>query len=246
MSNRVLTLNTWQEKGPWQDRWEIILRGLQKEKPDIAAFQEVFNEGWSLQCQERTGYPFRVFPKEPGGLMILTRYPVKESGCLTMKTQSPTEDYLRYALYAALEIEGRKVAFFNTHLSWKLDEGEVRMGQVEELLQFIHDKTGNGPVFVTGDFNAPPGTTEIKKMMLKGGFVDLFGALHPKDSGLTWNNKNPFTAGSSVKMPDRRIDFIFMRGIPITQVNSVKLVLTESEQGIYASDHFGVIAEVSI
>ncbi len=239
---KILTLNTWQERGPWEKRWGIILKGLAQYQPDVAAFQEVFNQNWARVIQERAGYDHLVFPEEPGGLMLLSRFPVEESACLTMKKQSPTEDYFRYALYAGLQAGGQRIAFFNTHLSWRLDEGPIREAQAEELLDFMAEKSQGQPAFAMGDFNAPPNTAEIRKVMLEGGLVDLFGALHPKDPGLTWNNSNPFAAGSSVKMPDRRIDYIFMRGLPISRLASVEMVYTQPEQGIYASDHFGLLA----
>ncbi len=243
---KILTLNTWQEKGPWKERWNIILKGLEEHRPDIAAFQEVFNRDWAEEVRARAGYEHLIFPAEPGGEIILSRFPVEQSECLTMKTKSPTEDYKRYALYVKLSAAGQSVHVFNTHLSWRLDEGEVRKKQVEELRHFIRLKARKGTALVAGDFNAPPETLEIHKLMLEAGFMDLFGVMHPKDPGLTWNNVNPSTAGSSVKMPDRRIDYIFARGIKIPKLKSVTLVYTQPAPHLYASDHFGVLAEMNM
>lgn len=243
---KILTLNTWQERGPWKERWEIIFECLREFAPDIVAFQEVFNRTWAEEVQRRAGYPFLVFPEEPGGLMFLSRYPVKDSACLTMAAQAPSEEYKRYALYARLEADSREVAVFNTHLSWRTPETEIRQAQVGELLDFVRSRAGKMPNFATGDFNASPDTKEIYRMMLEGGFIDLYGVKNPADPGLTWDNRNPFAAGSSIKMPDRRIDFIFMQGVSITKVGSVQRVLTEPVNGIYASDHFGVLVEISL
>ena len=241
---KILTLNTWQERGPWQKRWDIILKGLEEHSPDIAAFQEVFNRDWAKELQVRSGYEHLIFPEEPGGEMLLSRFPPEESECLTMKTKSPTEDYDRYALYAKFSVAGRSTHIFNTHLSWRLEEGDIRKRQVEELGHFIRAKAGREAAFVVGDFNAPPESLEIQKMMLESGFMDLFNVMHPKDPGLTWNNMNPFTVGSSVKMPDRRIDYIFVRGISMPKLQSAELVYTQPVEGLYASDHFGVLAAV--
>lgn len=244
---KILTLNTWQKKGPWKERWEIIFQGLQQHRPDVAAFQEVFNRDWAEDVKRRSGFEYLVFPEEePAGLMLLSRFPVREWEYMTLATQSPTEEYRRYALYAKLEAEGGKgLSFFNTHLSWRLDEGEVRKLQAGELLEFIRRRADKGIVFVAGDFNAPPQTPEIHRMMLESGFIDLFGVKNPGEPGLTWKNSNPFAAGSSVLMPDRRIDYIFMQGISITKVSSVQVVFTEPVNGIFASDHFGVLAEIT-
>lgn len=244
---KILTLNTWQERGPWRERWDIIFEGLKSYQPDAAAFQEVFNPEWARQVQKRSGFPFLVFGDEPSGLMFLSKYPVRKWECLTMKTQSPTEEYKRYALFAELDIDGILAAVFNTHLSWKLDEGQVREKQVEELLGFINKKSGPAWCAVMGDFNSVPQSPEVTKMNVEGGFQDAFGGLHPNRPGNTWDNRNSFAAGSSIYMPERRIDFIFWK--PAAKrpesfnLRTADMVFTETRGGIFASDHFGVIAE---
>src|SRR3989338_7816751 len=113
---KILTLNTWQERGPWKKRWEIILKGLQDFAPDIVAFQEVFSRDWAEEVKHRAGFDSLVFPEQPGGLVLLSRFPVVERECRTLATQSPTEDYKRYVLYAKLETDSQSFAVFNTHL----------------------------------------------------------------------------------------------------------------------------------
>lgn len=241
---KILTLNTWQEKGPWQDRWKLIVQGIHKMKPDIIGFQEVFNEAWAKEIQKLTHYSSLVFPKEPGGEMFLSQYPVLETDCLVMKTQSPTEDYLRYALYARFKTPAGPLALFNTHLSWKIPESEIRQAQVQELLEFMDRKRKEDSAFVMGDFNASPNLPEIHQMGWHG-WTDLYEEKHPLNPGITWNNRNPFTAGSSIKMPNRRIDYIWMKDPHEKfEIESIDLVFDEPEGGIYASDHMGVLAEL--
>jgi endonuclease/exonuclease/phosphatase family metal-dependent hydrolase len=243
---KILTLNTWNVQGPWQQRWEIIFEALERIRPDIAAFQEVQKGDWAGEIQRRSGFEHMVFPEEPGGLMFLSRFPIQEWECLTLKTQSATEEYKRYALYARLDMGAQSLSVFDTHLSWRLPEGKTRERQVGELLDFIKRRTAKGLVLAMGDFNAPPDTKEIRKMMLEGGFIDLFGVKHPGKPGLTWDNMNPFAAGSSEPLPNRRIDYIFMQGLSITKVAAVDVVLTKPKNGIFASDHFGVLAELNL
>ncbi len=264
---KILTLNTWQERGPWKDRWEVIFEGLRQYQPDIIGIQEVFNREWAARVQIRTGYPTLVFPPEHSGLMLLAKFPAVESSCLTMKTKSPTEDYLRYALYAKLKIKDKTLAIFNTHLSWQLDEGALRQKQVDELIEFTDEKAAASEGVALGDFNALPETAEIKKMNVLGKWVDTFAALHPccarsatrrgrsnshddlhparSCAHWTWDNRNPYAASSFHKMPDRRIDYIFMRNQRhfLGRLTDVKLVYTEPDaEGVYATDHFGVLA----
>lgn len=244
---KILTLNTWQEKGPWQDRWEVIFKGLEDYDPDLVCFQEVFNSQWAKELKERAGFPYLFFPAEPSGLMVLSQFPILKDGCLTMKTQSPTEDYKRYALFIEIEAQNSRLAVFNTHLSWRLDEGKIREKQVEELLNFIDENTDRHEILVTGDFNAPPETPELELMRTQGSFRDVYALLHEGQGSqrYTWDNENPYAREPRVLMPDRRIDYIFSRNSStlLSHLSSVEIVFTEpAGGGIYASDHYGVLA----
>lgn len=242
---KLLTLNTWQERGPWQTRWKLIFKGLRRHQPDIVFFQEVFNRGWAHQIRSRAGYRYMVFPNQPGGLMLLSRYPVLHSEGQVYTTQSPTEDYERYALFAKIKIADRIYGCFNTHLSWKTPETRIRQKQTRELLALIRRKAKGLPVFAAGDFNAPPETPEIEIMRREGRLQDLYQTRRQTDLGLTWDNRNPYAAGSSVRMADRRIDYLWMRDSgQKLRVRRVKVVLDKPLAGVYPSDHYGVLAEL--
>jgi beta-glucosidase len=242
---KILTLNTWQECGPWLKRWEVIFEGLERHNPDLVGFQEVFNPDWAKTVVKRAGFPYMVFPRDPSGLMVLSRFPILEWDSYTMTAKSQTENYLRYALFVSLQIAKNRLAVFNTHLSWKLDDGRIRESQVAELLAFIQRKTAGLETIVVGDFNAPPGTPEIKKMTAEAGFVDTFDWLYPGHAGITWDNVNPFAGGSRHPLPDRRIDYIFIRDAShvLKDLESVQVIFDNpNSEGVFASDHFGLLA----
>ena len=48
---KILTLNTWQERGPWQLRWKVISQGIAEYQPDLIGFQEVFNPDWAQEVK---------------------------------------------------------------------------------------------------------------------------------------------------------------------------------------------------
>ncbi len=256
---KILSLNTWQEKGPWRERWEIAFKEIREFDADIIAFQEVFSEDWSWEIAKRAGYPSRVFGDPASGLLLVSKYPVKRSECLTMKTQSPTEEYRRYVLFAEFEVpassylsplrrgqdKGRSIAFFNTHLSWRVAESEVRLKQVRELIAFAEKRAPGMTAFAAGDFNSSPETPEIREM-LSAGWRDTFDDLSPGAGDLTWDNKNPYAAGASVFLPDRRIDYVFMKPGPAAIApESCRVVLKQpNENGVYASDHYGVLLDL--
>ncbi len=105
-----------------------------------------------------------------------------------------------------------------------------------------------------GDFNAEPDSTEIRFLRglhAIGGvstyLADCFGLLG-EGRGVTFDpTRNPFAAPTHE--PPRRIDYVFVRG-PDRQVRgkplSARVVIDEVESGVCATDHYGVLAEVSM
>ncbi len=245
---KILTLNTWQDRGPWRARWELIFRGLKTCDADIVGLQEVFDMDWAREIRERSGYPYLVVSGEHSGLIFLSRFKLIEQECLVMKTKSPSEDYFRYIFYVLVDAGGKKIALFNTHLSWKADENEARMKQTLELAEFVQKKGGDLPVVLLGDLNAGPETPSATYLRETLKWCDTFGAKNLGDPGLTWDYTNPYAKAAGEKMAERRIDYIFIReqaGI-FKKILSSRLVLNEpSVEGVYPSDHFGVMTEFS-
>ncbi|MFA6600668.1 MAG: endonuclease/exonuclease/phosphatase family protein [Candidatus Omnitrophota bacterium] len=243
---KILTLNTWQKRGPWQERWQVLLEGLAHLRPDIVGFQELFDSGWAETVRRAAGYPHLVFSNEKAGLVFLSRYPVLRSSCLVMKTQAPSEEYLRYSLFAEVDAGGKPLALFNTHLSWRPEEGPIREAQAAELLADADLKADGRETLAMGDFNAAPGTPEINRMTHGGGFADIYGCAHPGDPGITWDNAHPYVQMASTVLPDRRIDFLFARNRRALLGNLVsarRVYLEPDSRGIFATDHYGVLAE---
>jgi endonuclease/exonuclease/phosphatase family metal-dependent hydrolase len=147
------------------------------------------------------------------------------------------------------------VPFFVTHLNWKLHEGHVRQGQV----RFVTDTVARlapisgFPPIVVGDFNAEPDSDEIRFMRGLTGlggkcvyFADCFGVAGDGSAGTTFARRNPFAA--PLREPDRRIDYVFVRGPDERQRGeplSARVCFDEPIAGVFPSDHFGVIATIS-
>jgi len=243
---KILTLNTWQERGPWHDRWERIFCGLAKHQADIVGFQEVFNMDWAEEIHKRSGYPYLAISGKHSGLIFLSKFKPVEQECLVMKTKSPTEDYLRYIFYIRVDTGKEKIAVFNTHLSWKADENEIRLKQTLELEAFVQKKAGNLPMVLLGDLNAGPDASSVTYLRETLGWCDTFEAKNPGDPGLTWNYRNPYAEAEREKMAERRIDYIFIREQmgPFKKIQSSNIVFDKpSDNGVYPSDHFGVMTE---
>lgn len=242
---KILTLNTWQECGSWEERWGVIFEGLARYKPDIAGFQEMFNSSWAEEVQKRTRYSTLLFPKENCGQALYTHFPVKSSGIIPL-FKSQLEEYFRYVLWAELDVKGHPLFVFNTHFSWRPEDVEARKHQAGELMSLLQEKAGDGEVIVMGDLNAARHSLEIKGFVEQGRFRDLLFERHPADSNYTWDNRNPYVAGGEHKLPDRRIDFILTRGSGplLKDMVACDLVFNHpNSKGVLASDHYGILAE---
>ncbi|HOE68129.1 MAG TPA: endonuclease/exonuclease/phosphatase family protein [Candidatus Omnitrophota bacterium] len=242
---KILTLNTWQERGPWKERWELIFRGLKDYDPDIVGFQEVFNMDWAAEIQKRSGYPFLAVSGEHSGLVFLSRFRPVEQSCLIYRTKSPNEDYLRYGFYVRVEAPSGPVPLFNTHLSWQASDHAIRMSQVLELVEFIKLKAGTRPSAVMGDFNTAPDTLPVVFLRDSQMWTDTYAAANPGEAGLTWDYRNPYAAMERDKMAERRIDFVFVteREGAFAKIKTSKVVFDAPGGNIWPSDHFGVMTE---
>jgi endonuclease/exonuclease/phosphatase family metal-dependent hydrolase len=108
-----------------------------------------------------------------------------------------------------------------------------------------------------GDLNARPESDEIRWLCglttLAGRRVhyqDAWSRVRPNEPGWTWVADNPHTAALAFLEPDRRLDYIFVtprrrdgRGV----IHDCRIVLDRpSADGVYPSDHFGVMAEIQV
>jgi endonuclease/exonuclease/phosphatase family metal-dependent hydrolase len=242
---KIVTFNTWQECGPWQERWEVAFKELEKLRPDFACFQELFNPDFALEVQKRLGFSALLFPKEHAGLVVYANQPALSWGVVQL-AQSPLEEYGRYALWSEFEVKGVRLLLVNTHLSWKLEDGESRVKQADDLLRLVEKQGKETETLLCGDLNAPPHTLEIRRLLWDGKFRDVFHRLHQLEEKYTWDNRNPYAGGAHHKMPDRRIDYILARNWERILGNPTfcDLVFTKpNAKGVFASDHFGVLTE---
>jgi endonuclease/exonuclease/phosphatase family metal-dependent hydrolase len=210
------------------------------------------------------------FPGHPGGeegLAILSRHPIREHRITALPEARPTE--ARILLSARLETAAGPIWCHTTHLHYRLDDGVAREHQVvaiDEVIRGIAAETDDagarrwdGPQLLCGDFNAGPEHDEIRFLRglttLSGRrthYQDAWLRRNPgarADEGVTWSSENEQTRPLRSLDIDRRIDYVFVtsrRKDGRGTVHDARVVLDEREQGICASDHYGVLADVQI
>jgi endonuclease/exonuclease/phosphatase family metal-dependent hydrolase len=260
---RVLTLNIWNRFGPWDERLTVIRDGIREMSPDLVGLQEVVEVPGITQADaigEGLGYhaAYGLASSYGEGISLgnaaLSRWPIRTSQVFPLPNGGTDES--RSLLFAEIDSPYGVIPFFVTHLNWKLHEGVVREEQVQQIARRVKDCApvdGLPPVLV-GDFNAQPEASEIRFLRglqsLNGKsvyFADCFEQAG-EGPGVTFDGIRNKFAEQYHEHP-RRIDYVFVRG-PDKKVRgkplAAKVVYDEPTGGVFASDHFGVLAEISI
>jgi len=260
---RVVTLNIWNRLGPWEERLAVIREGLRELDPDLVGLQEVIDVAGRTQADEiAEGLGFHttygVATSYGAGITmgnaVLSRWPIAATRVYPLPACGTDER--RSLVVAEITSPHGKIPFFVTHLNWKLHESAVREQQVQEVAERVKAEApidGLPPILV-GDFNAQPEAAEIrflKGLQSLGGksvyFADCFEQTG-EGLGVTFDGTRNKFAEQYHEHP-RRIDYVFVRG-PDKQVRGKprlsRVVFDEPRNGVFATDHFGVMAEISI
>ncbi|MDQ6630502.1 MAG: endonuclease/exonuclease/phosphatase family protein, partial [Verrucomicrobiota bacterium] len=232
---RVMTYNIHHAEGidgliDTQRIADLILQ----QNADIVGLQEVDRgttrvSGRDLiaELAQKTGMSF-VFSNnlsfEGGqyGNAILTKFPIKFRDHRLLPNVGSSEQ--RGWLKAAVEVNGKNISFWTTHLAVVADDTE-RLMCVTNFNNWLTNETV--PVIFCGDFNAVPNSATHSLMAQK--WNDLWTQI---------GSGNGYTI--PVPVPNRRIDFFWSnKG---ASLRPVKASVPFSQ----ASDHFPVVAEVTL
>jgi endonuclease/exonuclease/phosphatase family metal-dependent hydrolase len=279
-TQRIATLNIWNKSGPWAERLALIRKQVLELSPDILGLQEVLrlipdeqnppapapNNDQASEIAEGLGYnvAYGVAADYAGGLKfgnaLLTRYKILDSR--TFRLPGADSGETRSLLYALLETPWGRQPVFVTHLNWKLHHGVVRVKQVvyaaERIFVLAPVEADFLPPVLMGDFNADPSADEIR--YLKGQhvidgrslyFADVWDYAEPASPGYTYARDNAYALKNGE--PNRRIDYIFVRG-PDRQMRgeplNVRLAFDQSVPGsegaLWPSDHYGVVCDLTM
>lgn len=261
---RVVSLNIWNNQGPWPERLRLIRKELPALDAHLVGLQEVLHldpgttPDQAQAIGDGLGY-YTAFASAwhiGGGLQfgnaLLSRFPIVAAQSFLLPVEEGDES--RCLLYCSVDAPCGRVPVFVTHLSWQLHRSDVRQQQVASITARIKElaPVDGFPPLLMGDFNAEPDSDEIR--YLRGYhsrlgrsvyFADCFAAAGDGSPGYTFARENPFALRAHE--PNRRLDYIFVRG-PDRALRgeplSAKRCFTSAEDGVFPSDHYGVFAEI--
>lgn len=221
---------------------ERIARVIARYNPDVVALQELdvgrsrtLGMDQAHMIAHKLEMDFHFHPslqleEEQYGNAVLSRHPMRlvQAGALpALRLGGLFEP--RGALWVSITIDHHEIQLFNTHLGLTSRE---RLLQTEALLgaEWIGHPDCVPPIILCGDVNAPPGSSEYRRLC--GVLRDSQTALISHKPKNTWLGRYPL----------RRIDYIFV-GANIA-VRSIAVPLTELTR--VASDHVPLIMEMGV
>jgi endonuclease/exonuclease/phosphatase family metal-dependent hydrolase len=212
------------------------------------------------------GYPFpqEVWPDETMrfGSAILSRWPIEQHELLPLPVDDSDAADLNanYKLqFDLLHARTAGVDVFSTHLAPPPMQAYHRLRQVLFIDDRIRDRVDPAstlPPILCGDFNAEPESDEMRFLTATAAvegrtvyFQDAWKVAGPiGDPGWTQDPAgNPIYA--SMGLPRKRIDFVLV-GDPFGRkgaglVQHCELAFHEPITGIVASDHYGLVADIT-
>jgi endonuclease/exonuclease/phosphatase family metal-dependent hydrolase len=270
---RVVTQNVWARRGDWSARQRVLSSGFARLEPDLVALQETVVLEGDDQAREILGPEFHVVHSrirgEDGiGISTASRWPILKARELDLRLRPNTATGTApTALLVEIDVPGvGSVVFVNHIRSWQPRLAADRERQAVMLADALDrypvpeeaaaaGKHGLPHVIVAGDMDADPASTSIRfwtgRHAIDGRSVcyrDAWEATHGSAAGETFTPDNPLMQDPD--WPFRRIDYILVRcadhGGPTLLITGADRLFDQPEGGVWASDHFGVWADLSL
>jgi endonuclease/exonuclease/phosphatase family metal-dependent hydrolase len=252
-------MNLWGIRGDWDARRAVLIEGLRDLRPDLVAFQESIVTADYDQVTDLLGPEVTVAhhsTREPDGqgISIASRWPLERVEELDLQVTPRTADFACTTLLTQMDVpDGIGSLLFVNHLpNWQPDFELERELQTVPVARRIAELVSGREMHVVlaGDLDAVPDAATIRfwrgLQSLDGMSVyyrDVWDVAHGGQGGETLSDRNALRTPKG----DRRIDYIFMRSThegPTLEIVDASLAFDEPRDGVWASDHFGVIADL--
>jgi endonuclease/exonuclease/phosphatase family metal-dependent hydrolase len=240
---RVATLNLRNTADRWPARRGLLVRQLVALAPDVIAVQEVRmvpdQARWVTAAVARASAGRLVYrayrrPKmgAPGlweGIGVLSRLPVVSTAWLDLRADA------RVAQRVTVRTAEGTLDVYNAHLG--LGGEALRSAQAQRLLDWI-DGRRRAPAVLLGDLNARPGspTIELLSGRLRSAHVAVHGCEPPRTV------PTPLRVGAAGA--GSVLDYVFVNDL--VEVSDARLAFDEVDGPLCASDHYGLVADVTL
>ncbi|MCW3061535.1 MAG: hypothetical protein JWQ02_3356 [Capsulimonas sp.] len=249
----VATINIRHDADRWEERRPLLSERLIRLWPDVIALQEValgIEQAAILQSDlnsdARTAAYAAYVERKTGeapieGIGCLTRLPVLRS------TRIELPGGWRIAQALDLQLGDAVVCVVNTHLhNEPADSEEIRAKQSAAIMDFIEREAQRAPGthwVLLGDFNATPDSETVHRVLQT--LVSVYPVIHGAEPQYTY--PTPLVEDYNDPASYHCIDYIFTS--PSIHVHDVRLICDEpspDDPTLYPSDHYGLLATISI
>jgi endonuclease/exonuclease/phosphatase family metal-dependent hydrolase len=274
MHVRIVTLNVWNTEGD-AGRLQVINRELARLNPDLIAFQEVVQDqkiksldillsGLNLQQTHQVDLQRLAppFAERYGGSAVATRWPHRPLEAMDLRLPDAA-DVPWATLAVAVSIPGEgELLFIAATAAWRFSAEAARERQAVAVTDLDARHRFALPTLIAGDFNARPDSSSIRyltgQQSLNGRSVSYHDAwsIAGKGPGYTWTVDNPNAKHGAEEIVKQsgfkaRFDYLFVGGWDAhpkshARVRSAALAFDQPIDGIWASDHFGLVVDLDI
>jgi endonuclease/exonuclease/phosphatase family metal-dependent hydrolase len=267
---RVGTLNLWHDELDVMQRLEAAAKWVQDSAIDVLCVQEACEHdgrptsevladlaGMAVATQTRRGDDVVAT-----GVLLTESINalVGGSGLLNIGGQSPL------AAWCSIEGATRRLPVMSAHLCWGGAHEHTRLKQARKIVKFFDDALDGSdlfqPAILCGDLNTEPDSDTVR--YLTGSLAATPGTYwtdawlrNDGGAGATTTPKNPYARYTALSytvdkapvldpmmLPDRRIDYVLIRGWRHGRVFSPSN--TSVVQEPLMSDHYAVVTELLI
>lgn len=269
----VIRWATWNLWAPGPDRTQrlgVALSVLSEIDADLVCLQEACADA-GVDAAARLGHDLDLHVARAGPVgaewwsgrtggevtvenVILSRWPVADAATIELPG-APGGGEVRTAVQARVEAPDGPVRVVSTQLTSSPLDSARRVQQVRALVaELAASRRGDELLLVAGDLNAEPDSDEVRLLCghktapAVDGFVlmDLWRFADGPDPGWTWDRANPHVAAT--REPSCRIDLLLAGPTPagvLPEVHAIRRFATGPVDGVWASDHAGVVADLA-
>lgn len=235
----VVSLNLRCLLDDWPARRPLVVTALARLQPDLVAFQEDCLDAAGLPQSHqvraelgaftRRGHAIRHMVTHTAtsgtssyqeGISVMSAWRITAARTLDL----PLGTFPRKAWAVDVDVRGRSLRFYGTHLEFGTQNATLREQQAFTIKA---DFPAHGRVIVAGDFNATPETAAVRAFTPP--LHDAWPTANPSQPGYTF----PATG------PTRRIDYILINDDMAAALLGARLV-DETAGATHLSDHRGL------
>jgi endonuclease/exonuclease/phosphatase family metal-dependent hydrolase len=239
------------------ERSQLAFEQIKRLKPDVLLLQEVDISGGlhKMFKQNLPGYHVSICRRSgidaDYGLAVFTRAKPLGNKRLALSQN-------RVAQKITLKAGNKRINIMNVHLYFSPFKDRARQEQVIKVLRFV-----DAPAIIAGDFNALPRNKSVK--MLEPAYISAHKKVHGREPARTY--PSPLWRGKGARHSLRRtgirlwklltfrakkdwagtIDYIFVsKGLKVKKCEVVFNKPAKNDKKLYASDHYGLLADIEI